>query len=301
MVRSYLKHRAAGFYRFTRRVVLSYSSHECTKHAAALAYYTLFSLFPLMLLLVYITSQFFPSEASRQNLALYLESIFPYGADKLSNILDQTWQARRTMGAISAIGLLWGGSSIFTMLETSLSTIWETKPRPYLKRRLLAMLSVIAMVVVFLASSFIGPFTSILLDGIPLGHQTVSYIMQLTVVTVVAMMLYRVYPNEDVNWSAAFAGAFSAAVMIVLAKFIFRFYTIIVTARSGFLYGSLTWFLTMALWVYLLASLFLFGAEFSAAFQHRQNVLAEAAAKAEAKAKLASETNEPPDAPLTEA
>lgn len=290
MIWSYIKNRGAGLVRFTRRVILSYSAHDCPKHAAALAYYTLFSLFPLMLFLVYITSYFFPSEESRQNLAVYLHGIFPYGSENLFNILEQTWQARRSMGAISAIGLLWGGSSIFSVLATSLNQIWGSKNRPYLRRRLLAILSVLAVVTVFLASTFIGPFTSILMDGIPLGKQTISYAMQLVVVTVVAMMLYRIYPNKTVTWGAAFAGAFFAAVTIVFAKFIFRYYTIIVTARSGFLYGSLTWFLTMALWVYLVGVLFLFGAEFSAAFQHRQTVLAQSAARAKMKADEKSET-----------
>ncbi|HKJ26729.1 MAG TPA: YihY/virulence factor BrkB family protein [Anaerolineales bacterium] len=276
MIKDYLNSRGAGIFRFTKRVILSYSGHDCPRHAAALAYYTLFSLFPLLLSLVYFTSYFFPSAESRQNLALYLEGIFPYGAENLAKILNQTWEARRSLGLISVVGLLWGGSSIFSVLETSLSRIWETKPRPYLRRRLLGILSVLAVVLVFLASTLVGPFMSLVLNGIPLGKQTISYAMQLTVVTIVAMLLYRIYPNEYVHWSAAFIGAFSAAVMIVLAKFLFRYYTIIVTARSGLLYGSLTWFLTMALWVYLVGALFLFGAEFSAAFQHRQKVLARA-------------------------
>jgi membrane protein len=273
MVIDYIKSRGAGIYRFLRRVIASYAAHNCPRHAAALAYYTLFSLFPLLLLLVYITSYFFPSVESRQSLAVYLQDIFPYGSENLSRIIEQTWQARRSMGYLSAIGLLWGGSSIFSVLETSLSEIWETEPRPYWRRRALGVLSVLAVVLVFMASFFIGPFTSIVLDGIPLGNQSVSYAMQLTVVTIVSMLLYQIYPNEDVDWSAAFFGAFSAAITIVLAKFIFQFYTIIVTARSGLLYGSLTWFLTMALWVYLVGVLFLFGAEFAAAFQHRQTII----------------------------
>ena len=273
MVLEYLKSRGSGIYRFLRRVLESYSAHNCPRHAAALAYYTLFSLFPLLLLLIIITSNFFPSEASRQNLAHSLAEIFPYGAENLYTIIEQTWKARRSMGFISTISLLWGGSAMFSMLEASLSRIWETEPRSFWRRRVLGIISVLTVVIVFLASFFFGPFTGSILDGFPLDSQTLNYFMQLVVVSIVAMLLYRIYPNEQVEWGAAFVGAFTASIMIVLAKFLFGFYTIIVTARSGLLYGSLTWFLTMALWVYLVGSLFLFGAEFAAAFQQRQQIL----------------------------
>ncbi len=73
----YLKTRIEGTVRFTRRVMASFSQHGNVRHAAALSYYTLFSMFPLMLFLVYIASLFFPSEASRQLLAAYLEKLLP--------------------------------------------------------------------------------------------------------------------------------------------------------------------------------------------------------------------------------
>ena len=61
--------------------------------------------------------------------------------------------------------------------------------------------------------------------------------------------------------------------LIVVAKWGFRLYTSVVIRRSGLIYGSLAWFLTMALWVYLVAQLFFFGAEFAAEFQRRSEKL----------------------------
>jgi membrane protein len=273
-ISEYLVSRATGTVRFTRRVMAAFSEHENVKFAAALSYFTLFSLFPLMLFLVYIASQFFPSEESRRMLANYLQEFFPYGSENLAKILEQTWQARGSIGIVSGVGLLWGGSSIFSILETSLSKIWDSNPRGFWRRRLLGTLSVMALVVTFLASFFIGPLTNIVLDQAGSGRQIAGYLMELTTLTMVMMMVYRIYPNEHVKWGAAFAGAFSAAVALIVAKFGFRLYTQIVVARSGLLYGSLTWFLTLALWVYLVGVLILFGAEFAAAFQKRQEILA---------------------------
>jgi membrane protein len=271
----YLKSRIQGTVRFTRRVMEAFGEHGDVRHAAALSYYTLFSLFPLMLFLVYIASFFFPSEESRRMLATFLESIFPYGATKLESILEQTWQARGSIGIVAGLGLLWGGSSIFSILEISLSRIWESSPRGFWRRRLLGALSVLAIVVTFLASFSIGPITNLLLESTGSGRWIAAYLMELTTMTMVMMIIFRVFPNEYVYWGAAFAGAFSSAVLLMVAKFGFRLYTSIVLARSGLLYGSVTWFMTLALWIYLVGVLILFGAEFAAAFQYRQMVLEE--------------------------
>ncbi len=274
IISDYFVSRGKGTVRFTRRVMASFTEHENVMSAAALSYFTMFSLFPLMLFLVYIASQFFPSEESRRVLADYLQEFFPYGAENLTRILDQTWEARGTIGIVSGLGLLWGGSSIFSILETSLSKIWGSNPRGFWRRRLLGTLSVLALVVTFLASFFIGPLTNVVLDQTGSGRQIAGYLMELATLTIVMMMIYRIYPNEHVKWGAAFSGAFSVSILLIVAKFGFRLYTSLVLARSGLLYGSLTWFLTLALWIYLVGVLILFGAEFAAAFQKRQEIIA---------------------------
>ncbi len=133
----------------------------------------------------------------------------------------------------------------------------------------------LALVVTFLASFSIGPFTNLLLESSGGWRSVVGYMMELTTLTITFMIIFRVYPNEHVYWGAAFAGAFSSAVMLMIAKFGFRAYTSSVLDRSGLLYGSVTWFMALALWIYLVGVLILFGAEFAAAFQHRQQVLEE--------------------------
>lgn len=262
-----------------RRVLASFETHKNSKSAAAIAYYTLFSIFPLLLFVLYGASFIFTSAESRQVLSNYLQGLFPYGAEDLSNIVEETWKARGSIGLVSGIALLWGGSSIFSVLEVSLSQIWNTLPRPFFRRRLLGILAVITLMFIFIISFFIGPLTSLLLENSRISQQTISYLIEMVSLTIIMMLLYRIFPNETVNWSAAFSGAFSAAVMLMIGKFVFRLYTILVIQRSGLLYGSLTWFLILALWVYLVAVLTLFGAEFAAAFQHRQRILAAIAAQ----------------------
>ncbi len=267
---AYLKKRVPGFWRFLRQVFRSYSEHDGSHHAAALAYFALFSIFPLLLFIIYIASLFFPSIESRAALSIYLEEIFPYGAENLSLLIEQTWQARGSIGLISGIALLWGGSSVFGALEASLSAVWGTTPRTFLRRRFLAMVSVLVLVIAFIVSFIISPVTSWILDSLLITAETATYIWELVMLVVTLILLYRIFPNETVPWGAAFMGAFFAAVLIMVARLGFKLYVSLSIVRNGFLYGSLAWFLALALWVYLISVLMLWGAEFAAAFQLRQ-------------------------------
>jgi membrane protein len=255
--------------------MVNFGKDECSKQAAALSYFGLFSIFPLMLFMIYIASFFFPSEASREALVEYLRGFFPYGGENLGTIVAQTWKARGSIGLTSGLTLLWGGSSVFSVLATSLSRIWGTAPRPYWRRRALAVVSVLALVMFFLASFVFGPVADLVLEGqIFFERQTIDYLTELVLITLVLMVLYAIFPNEAVQWGAAFLGAFSSAVLIVLARFGFGVYTRVIIDNYGLLYGSLAWFVTLALWVYILALMALFGAEFAAEFQKRQEALA---------------------------
>ena len=84
----------------------NFARDECSKQAAALSYFGLFSIFPLLLFMIYIASFFFPSETSREALVNYLLEFFPYGGDNLGRIIDQTWKARGSIGIVSGLTLL---------------------------------------------------------------------------------------------------------------------------------------------------------------------------------------------------
>jgi membrane protein len=255
---------------FIRFVYDSYLSHECTKQAAALAFYGLFSIFPLLLFLVNISSLLISSETSRDRIDAYIYHVFPLVSDDLIMLIDQTITARGSIGLISAVGLLWSGSSIFSSLETTLSRIWGTEPRSYLRRRGLAAISVLVLGIAFIASFFLGPLTSWLFDGIFFAYrQFLVSILEIIIVTIAVLLLYRIFPNEYVRWAPAFLGALISAILIVLVKYLFGFYVNLVISNYGLVYGSLAWFLALALWVYIISVLLLMGAEFAAAFQKR--------------------------------
>lgn len=257
---------------FLRYVYRSYLEDECTKQAAALAYFGLFSIFPLLLFLIYIGSFFLSSDVLRPTLDIYIKGVFPVGADDLIRIVDQTIEVRSSIGLVSIVSLLWGGSSVFSVLATSLNVIWDSPPRPYWRRRALAAFSVVALGFVFLSSLFLVPLTVWLFDGWFGDGKPLSYLMELFMLSIAGLLLYRVFPNKAVRWGPAFLGALISAILLVVAKFIFGLYIGVVVSTYGLIYGSLAWFLTIALWVYLIGVLILLGAEFAAAFQEQEIV-----------------------------
>ena len=266
-------HKIETGWNFLKYVLQAYSEHECTRHAAALAYFGVFSIFPLLLFLVYVGSFFISSEYSRQLIDNYLNQIFPMTSENVNRIIDQTLSARSSIGLVSGIGLLWSGSVVFNSLEIVLSKIWGSKPRSFWRRRVLAVLSVLILGIVFLASIFLGPFSSWLLDQwlSPL-RQLVRSIFEILIITLMLLILYRVFPNKNVRWGPAFLGSFCSAILIVVAKFGFGIYIGSVIQNYGLVYGYLTWFLALSLWVYFLAVLILLGAELAAAMQLKKVV-----------------------------
>lgn len=264
--------RLKKIWEFSKQVYRSYLKHQGTKQAAALAYFGLFSIFPLMLFLVYLGSFFISSEEIYNLLSAYLREVFPAGANNLIQILDQTLNTRGSIGLVSIVGLLWSGSSVFGVLETALNDIWDSPSRTFWQRRGLAAVSVVILGVAFLASFFLGPLMSWLLSGGILDGELSSFLTEFVVLTLVGVLLYRIFPNKKVRWEPALLGAIIGAGFLVAARIVFSVYITLIISRYGLIYGSLARFLLLALWVYLVGVLMLLGAEFAAAFQKQEIV-----------------------------
>ena len=265
-----MKVKIAKIQRFFIKVFRSYGEHECGSYSASLAYFGLFSIFPLLLFLVSLGSFLLPSISSKEAIDNYLIKVIPMGAENIIRIIDQTLAARGSIGIIGTIGLLWSGSSVFIWLEISLSKIWNTKPRSYWRRRVLAIISVFVLGITFLTTFFLGPIARWLLGGMFKPYaQLAGNAFEIIIFTIAILLLYRVFPNKQVTWGPAFLGSFLSGIMIVFIKFLFGIYINVVITNYGLIYGSLAWLLALAIWVYLLAVLILLGAEIAAEIQSR--------------------------------
>jgi membrane protein len=234
--------------------------------AAAIAYYALFSLFPLTLLSIAIASFGLGSTMDQQLVIQELEFIAPALGRLLGPNIDEIIRARGPVTTVALVGLLWSASTIFYTLTITLNEIWGiTRRRPVWKRRGLAILFVLIFVgpALFLASfagSMLSNLRSWLPDQItPIGD---GFSLALAILLDVAsfMVIYMLLPHGAATWREILPGAIAAGFLWELAKTAFLFFVSTYISISNLIYGSVAAMLAFLAWAYLSALIFLFGA-----------------------------------------
>ena len=245
-----------------------YVAYDCALRAGSLAYYALLCIFPLLLFLVFLGTQVLASEAARASLETAISQLTPQTADIISSAVEQSIQARGSIGVIGAIGLLWSASAVFGVLSSTMNLIWEVSPRPFWRRRLVALLAVSSIAGLFVFSllmSVIGVLRDLL--AIFPSWRWVNPLVSLLVSMTLFWLIYRSLPNRRVDARAALIGGGLAAWLWQLAKAGFAWYLGSGWARYGLVYGSLTSLVVLIIWLYLSAWILLTGGVVVAALE----------------------------------
>jgi membrane protein len=244
------------------------SEHEISFRSAALAYYGLFSLFPLLLFLVFIGSQFLESTNTQQALFKSLTEILPGASGTVKQVIDQTIKSRGSIGLVGGIGLLWTASTLFNQLTTSLNLTWGAKPRPFWRRRLVALFSVLSIAILFILSIALSALSVIQLPGQgTVIWQWLTFSVGLGITVLLFWLLYHEIPNVTVSVRASLSGAILSALLWQAAKTFFALYLASGLNNYGTVYGSLASVIALVLWAYISALILFLGAEFGAALQ----------------------------------
>ena len=250
----------------TQATLEGIEEYEIAARAAALAYYGLLSLFPMLLFLVFLGSQFLESEEARAALFKSLEEILPTAAETVQQVVDQTLAMRGSIGLIGGIGLLWSASTLFNALTKSLNVIWSAPPRPFWRRRMVAAVSVLSIGLLFIVSVTFSALTVVpsAEDGTVIS-QWVNFTVGLVVTILLFWLVYQLIPNTPENLKAALGGGILAAVLWQGAKAIFVVYLASGLTNYGAVYGSLASVIALILWAYISALILFVGAVFAAA------------------------------------
>jgi membrane protein len=245
-----------------------FSEDECTFWSAALAYYGLLSIFPLLLFLVFLGSEVLQSDATRSALQDYLVDVLPGAADAVQEVVDQTLQRRGSIGIIGGLGLLWSASNLFNALSRALNIVWGAAPRPFWRRRLLAGLSVIALGLLFMLSITLSALAAIpWAENNTLLWRGLNASVGLLLTIALFWLLYHGIPNKSVSKAAALFGAVTAALLWQAAKSGFAWYLASGLTNYGTVYGSLASVIALVLWAYFSGQILFLGAELAAAMQ----------------------------------
>ena len=251
--------------------------------AAAIAYFALFSLFPLTLLSISIASFNLGPLMDQQLIVQKLEFIAPALGQLLGQNIDEIIRARGPVTSVALVGLIWSASTIFYTLTQTLNEIWGNKrSRPVWKRRGLAILFVLTFVgpALFLASftgSMIANLRTWLPDQIiPIGRG-ISLVVAILLDIALFMVLYIMLPHGASTWREILPGAIGAGLLWEFAKKAFLFFVSSYISVSNLVYGSVAAIIAFLVWAYLSGLIFLFGAYLSVSYYRLKQQQQEAA------------------------
>jgi len=244
--------------------------------AATMAFFALFSLFPLVLLLVVVGGTVLKHSMTGEEILETAIRILPVSQDLIRRNLVAILDSRGTVGAVGLVGLLWASTSVFTTLIHNLNRAWpDAPPRGVVHARLTAVLQVILALV--LLSSFLVAQTLLRLPEewrltdigaglrLPFFASTPSRLIFSFSFFLTLVLLYWWVPKVRVRWREAVGGAVVAATTIHAATTLFLGVLDSGLAKYNLVYGSLGALLALMTWAYITSLLLLYGAHVSAA------------------------------------
>ncbi len=256
---------------------ITFSKSRATQAAASLAYYTFFSIFPLMLLLVLIGSFFLDRQNMLQRVTQGVQGVLPVPQQFIVQSLQQVLKARAAVGIVAIVSLLWSASGMFSNLAYEINKAWpEAKERGLLQSHLIGIDMVLGLTVLLLISVILDSLTKWLAGPAPANGPLgafnplalVSSLGSWIAIFLLFLAMYRWVPTVHVAWKASVWGAIAAAIGWKAATTGFAWYLSSPFARYQLVYGALSGIVIFLFVIYIIAIITLFGAHLTAAIDH---------------------------------
>ena len=253
-----------------------WSKDKVPRLGAALAYYTAFSLAPLLLIAISIAGLVLGKEAAQgrvqDELALLLGS---RGASAVQEMIANAWKpatSRWSLG-IGVVLLLFGASGVFGQLQDALNTIWEVQPDPHrgirgtIRDRFFSFVMVLGTGFLLLVSLLLSAAVGALTDRLGAAGPAISVVVSLFLATGLFAAIFKVLPDAQVRWRDAWVGAAATALLFAVGKELLGLYLGRSSVASS--YGAAGSVLVLLLWVYYAAQILFLGAEFTQVWANR--------------------------------
>ncbi len=274
-----------------KETVTEWQNDKASRLAAALAYYTIFSIAPLLIVVVAIAGLVAGQEAAMGMLDEQIQGLV--GRESADFIQEMLKNARQPEGNIIAtiIGLatlLLGAIGVFGQLKDALNTVWGIQPKPtngiiaFLKGNLLSFTMVLGIGFLLMVSlvlsailAAVSAFTNSLIPGAEFLMQIVNFLIGFGITTLLFAMIYKILPDTDIAWRDVWVGAAITSLLFSLGRFLIGLY--LGNSTIGSTYGAAGSLAVILVWVYYSAQLLLLGAEFTQVFARRHGSFAPAA------------------------
>ena len=266
-----------------RQAGLSWVDDYAASMGAALAYYTLFSIAPLLLISISIAGLVFGEDAARGQIFEQLRGFMgEQGAAAVEGLLKNAGKpAQGVVGAaIGVVVLLVGAMSVFGELQNALDRIWRAPPQRQVSglwslvhSRLLSFGMILAvgflLIVTLVASAAmvaLGKWWSPWFRGWVVLAEGVNFVFSFALVTVTFALIYKIMPRVRVQWRDVWVGAAVTALLFTVGKFLIGLYIGTTSFASAF--GAAGSLAVLLIWMYYSAQIFLLGAEFTWVYAH---------------------------------
>jgi membrane protein len=250
--------------------------------AAALAYYTIFSLAPLLIFVIAIAGFVFGAGVAREEILGELSSLLgPLGAVYIGTLLDSA--SKPTSGLIGAgvgfIVLLFGATSAFAQLQEALNIIWNVTPKKsgisyFIRKRLLSFSLLLVIGFLLLVSLVLsaalaaaGKFISDILPAYLILANALNFMLSFSITALLFAAIYKILPDAIVRWRDVFWGAVVASGLFSVGRFLIGLY--LGQSAIGSVYGAAGAIVIILMWIYISTQILFFGAEFTQVWSRR--------------------------------
>ncbi|WP_139925340.1 YihY/virulence factor BrkB family protein [Hymenobacter sp. DG01] len=251
------------------------------RHAAALSYYTIFSLPPLLLIVITVASSVYGAEAVTGQIYGQMRGFL--GADSAKFLQDSiaefTKQQKTGVASIIGIGtLIFAATTFFVTLQESINDIWNLKVKPrngiwqFVRDRLLSFGLILSVALLLLISFVISALLSVFTDQLQRWFPEVAVIfihlidfaLSLFITSLLFGLIYRFLPDAIIRWRDVGIGAVITALLFLVGKYLIAFY--IAQSNPGSAFGAAGSAIVLLLWVNYSSLIIFFGAEFTQEF-----------------------------------
>jgi membrane protein len=260
-----------------KKTYSEWSEDKASRLAAALAYYSVISLAPILVILIAIAGLVFGKEAAQgQVVSEIRQFVGDLGAEAIQTVIVNTSDPQSgTFATIfGVITLLFGASGVFAQLQDGMNTIWEVQPKPgrgifaVIKDRFLSLTMVLGVGFLLLVSlgisAALAAFGKFLGGILPLPEvllAILNFIISFCLITLLFAMIFKFLPDVKIGWRDVWIGAALTSFLFTLGKFILGFYLGRSSVTSA--YGAAGSIVLILIWVYYSSQILFFGAEFT--------------------------------------
>ena len=281
--------RAKSVFEVLKQTYLEFMQDDCPRLAAAMAYYTVFSLPPLLFLVIMIAGFAYPGGEAQEALTAEMTAVVGQeSAQQISTMVESArerayGQGGLLMTIVGGVVFVFGATGAFAQLQAALNRAWQVAPDPeragiktFIFKRLLSFGMILGTGFLLLVSLVLSALVSALGSEIAaylpstIGSwvpRALDFAVSLIMITLLFAAIYKILPDAEIHWREVWVGAFATAVLFVIGKFGIGIY--LGQSNPGSAYGAAGSLAIVLFWIYLSTLILLLGAEFTQVWARR--------------------------------